>query len=174
MTTEPAMDDLETSLTSADLHTLLGLRALCAAADDAGWVSAERARRDVELALSRGEVLLTDSAPLAPQGMGPTQSERDRVLAALAESGFIVPEPAPGVDRDPAGAAAEGPLAWERVRLAPALREGDPAVLLRRLDQRIEPELGSRPEEAPRSAALPHGSTLTARGLVKIYRTQAS
>jgi lipopolysaccharide export system ATP-binding protein len=171
MTTEHAMDDLETTLTSADLHTRLALRALIAAADQEGWVSAERARRDVEAALSRGEVTLTDSAPLATQGMGPTAGERDRVLLSLAEQGLIFPEStpsaAPALDD---AAATEAVLAWERVRLAPALRGDAGAPLLERLEAQTEAELGGAVPSAPRSIPAPHGSTLAARGLVKVYR----
>ena len=174
------MDDLFSRLDPRDVPALLGLRTLAAGADDDGRMPRETLLRSLDAELER-----LSRRPAAPALAGDGAAEG--VLARLVAADLVANEPG---DADPLGGL------FPDVRLTPELADGrrGRTELLAALDERIarilDDDALASPDAAPerladgrdaasavapdavavREVVTPHGSTLGAKGLVKVYR----
>jgi lipopolysaccharide export system ATP-binding protein len=170
------LDSLLARIEHCDLSALITLRVLLREPGAESWVSSSRLVRDVEREFARLE-----SAPrsaLLPAGPpweatpAPAEEEQEyleqHVVRMLREAGLVdepEPEDSGGVsidEEEPAGS-------W--IRLAEPLRDHRP-IVRDRVDRRLA-GLVNAPEDAreaaPRMRREP-ASTLSASGLVKVYR----
>jgi lipopolysaccharide export system ATP-binding protein len=154
-----------------DLSVALGLLELVRHADEEGamdrgeWLAAIRSGYVSHIAEHRDDSAVLDGASATAAPEDPDRYLDDHILPRLRADRIAYGEP-------------EGPE-WERVRLAPAIRD---ELVLRRatveqgLQEAVRNLLGSAewgPSAEPRQPGaelVPGGSTLSARGLVKAYR----
>ncbi|HEX5724068.1 MAG TPA: LPS export ABC transporter ATP-binding protein, partial [Longimicrobiaceae bacterium] len=175
----------------SDVSTLVALRALVArcngngAVERASWVTgmAEEYRRWYE-----GSESPAQAAGQMENFPDPETARYldEHIVRHLADEGVV--HPLPPANGDGAEPGENGGAGWAAVRLSPwAAAEVEAAreALLELLDRRIagildrphpplsaaaEAEAEAHPEPAPRRGPIPGGSTLRARGLVKVYR----
>jgi lipopolysaccharide export system ATP-binding protein len=182
-------EELAARIGAADVSSLIALRALAAHADATGTVG--RAAWLTALQEEYRRWYASEKSPVSPSGAGQVVNFPGAETVRYLDEHIVRHLEADGALHALAGdgSVARGAAPWEAVRLTSWAAEElaqDPGGVLDTLDRRIrgilaeraaarpadETEGGEEADAAPRRAPVlvEGGSTLSARGLVKVYR----
>jgi lipopolysaccharide export system ATP-binding protein len=160
-----SLSEFVAGLRRHDVSVAIGLLELLRRASDDGsldrgeWLAAVRSAHT--RALSEVGETMAAGQIVSPGGDQPGDYFDDHILSRLEADGIAAGEPAGEV--------------WERVRLDPAVWSevvGDRAGVVSALEAAVRAllERGEAAERAPTNGRPADGSTLSAKGLVKVYR----